>query len=61
MGWKWHVVMLLDLEIVHEVLLGVPKNVWKYDVCAFEAALREGSDVVRVGTAIFGTRHLKGE
>ena len=29
-------VMLLDLEIVHEVLLGVPKNVWKYDVGAFE-------------------------
>jgi PLP dependent protein len=27
----------------------------------FEAALRAGSDVVRVGTGIFGTRHQKGE
>ncbi|KII89890.1 hypothetical protein PLICRDRAFT_108109 [Plicaturopsis crispa FD-325 SS-3] len=27
----------------------------------FEAALKAGSDIVRVGTGIFGQRHLKGE
>lgn len=27
----------------------------------FEAALKSGSDIVRVGTGIFGQRHLKGE
>ena len=27
----------------------------------FEAAIRSGSDIVRVGTGIFGKRHLKGE
>ncbi|KAI0312204.1 hypothetical protein OF83DRAFT_1021723, partial [Amylostereum chailletii] len=27
----------------------------------FEAALRAGSDIVRVGTGVFGARHLKGE
>jgi hypothetical protein len=27
----------------------------------FEAALKAGSDIVRVGTGIFGARHKKGE
>jgi len=27
----------------------------------FEAALRAGSDIIRVGTGIFGERHKKGE
>lgn len=27
----------------------------------FEAALKAGSDIVRVGTGIFGSRHMKGE
>lgn len=27
----------------------------------FEAALKAGSDIVRVGTGIFGQRHLKGK
>lgn len=27
----------------------------------FEAALQAGSDIVRVGTGIFGARHMKGE
>lgn len=27
----------------------------------FEAALKAGSDIVRVGTGIFGARHVKGE
>ncbi|KAI0311266.1 hypothetical protein OF83DRAFT_1177751 [Amylostereum chailletii] len=27
----------------------------------FEAALRAGSDIVRVGTGVFGSRRLKGE
>jgi uncharacterized pyridoxal phosphate-containing UPF0001 family protein len=27
----------------------------------FEAALKAGSDIVRVGTGIFGERHKKGD
>jgi PLP dependent protein len=27
----------------------------------FEVALKTGSDIVRVGTGVFGQRHLKGE
>ncbi|KAF9223802.1 hypothetical protein BS17DRAFT_802307 [Gyrodon lividus] len=59
-------------DILHEVLKQDSELVGKWGVDGklvlsmgmssdFEAALKAGSDIVRVGTGIFGARHRKGE
>lgn len=57
-------------NLLQDALLGAELEGWGQDgklvlsmgmSSDFEAALRAGSDIVRVGTGIFGDRHKKGE